>query len=114
SGQYMDRAVDHLRGLDDTQRLLYRSRHIYLILAALLNVALGTYFETARPGWRRWVQVVASTVILFAPPLLIVAFLVEPSLSGLDGPYSKPAIYGCFGAVLLHAISRFRVARTGE
>jgi hypothetical protein len=110
----MDNALDHLRGLDDTQRLLFRSRHIYLLFAALLNVALGTYFEIAPHGWRRWVQFVASTAILVAPPLLVVAFLVEPSLSGLDGPYSKLAIYGCFGAVLLHAISRLRAARTGE
>lgn len=108
SGQYMDLAYDHLRGMDDTERLLFRSRHIYLLFAALLNLALGAYFDAAPAGWRRPLQYFASTAVLCAPSLLVVAFLTEPWLTGLDGPYSRPAIYSCFGAVLLHAVSRWR------
>src|SRR5262249_56697175 len=43
SGQYMDLGYDHLRRLDDTRRMLFRSTHIYLLFAALLNLALGLY-----------------------------------------------------------------------
>ena len=34
TGQYHE----HLRGMDDAQRLLFRSAHIYLLLASLLNL----------------------------------------------------------------------------
>ena len=42
-GQYMDLAHDHLRGLEEATRLLFRSTHIYLLFSALLNVVLGLY-----------------------------------------------------------------------
>jgi hypothetical protein len=109
SGQYMDRAYDHLRGLDDTRRMLFRSTHIYLLFAALLNLALGLYLEAEPAGWRRWLQRVGSALVLVAPPLLAAGFLTEPWLSGLDRPYSRPAIYGSLAGLILHAASRWRV-----
>jgi len=33
TGQYMDRVHDHLRDMDPTPRLLFRSTHIYLLLS---------------------------------------------------------------------------------
>ena len=50
TGQYMEYV--HNRLLPDGTRMLYRSRHIYLLLAGLLNLAIGIYL-TARQGWRR-------------------------------------------------------------
>jgi hypothetical protein len=38
TGQYHE----HLRGMTDAQRLLFRSTHIYLLLASLLNLYLTT------------------------------------------------------------------------
>jgi hypothetical protein len=108
SGQYMDRGYDPLRGLDDTTRMLFRSTHIYLLFAALLNLALGLYLEAEPPGWRRWLQRVGSALVAVAPLLLATGFLTEPWLSGLDRPYSRPAIYGSLAGLILHAGSRWR------
>src|SRR5947207_9880237 len=94
TAQYMDRAHDHLRGLDDARRLLFRSTHIYLLFAALLNTALGLYLPPAPAGWRRWVRTLGSLLILAAPPLAVAGFFTEPWLSGLDRPYTRPAAYG--------------------
>jgi hypothetical protein len=111
SGQFMDRVHDHLRGLDDTTRLLFRSTHIYLLFAALLNVALGLYLVAAPRGWRRWLQAVGSMLILVAPVLLAIGFLTEPWLSGLDRPYSRPAIYGSLAGLLGHLVSCWSLPR---
>jgi hypothetical protein len=46
----MDLSYDHLRGLDDTTRMLFRSTHIYLLFAALLNLALGLYLKAEPAG----------------------------------------------------------------
>jgi hypothetical protein len=105
SGQYMGRAHDHLRGLDDTTRLLFRSTHIYLLFAALLNLALGLYLVPPRGRWRPWLQRAGSVLVLAAPWLLGVGFLTEPWLTGLERPYSRPAIYGCLAGMLLHLVS---------
>jgi hypothetical protein len=107
SGQYMDRGYDHLRGLDDATRLLFRSTHIYLLFSALLNLALGLYLVPAPPGWRRGVQHLGSALLLAAPLLFAAGFLTEPWLSGLARPYSRPGIIGCLAALVLHLASRW-------
>jgi hypothetical protein len=105
SGQYMDRAYDHLRGMDDARRMLFRSTHIYLLFAALLNLSLGLYLADEPSGWRRWLRGIGSALVLAAPPLLATGFLVEPWLTGLDRPYSRPAIYGSLAGLLLHGLA---------
>jgi hypothetical protein len=107
TGQYMDRALDHLSGMDDARRLLFRSTHIYLLFSALLNVALGLYLTAGKEGWRRWLQRAGSVLILVGTPLELAGFFTEPWLSGLDRPYSRPAIYGSLAGVVLHLISRW-------
>jgi hypothetical protein len=74
SGQYMDLGHDHLRGLDDGTRLLFRSTHIYLLFTALLNLALGLYLVESAPGWRRWIQRLGSAAVFIAPPLVGAGF----------------------------------------
>jgi hypothetical protein len=91
--------------MDDARRLLFRSTHIYLLLTSLLNLALGLYLVAAA-GWRRWVQAGGSVLVLAAPVLAAVGFLTEPGLSGLQRPYSAPAVYVSLAGLLLQAISR--------
>jgi hypothetical protein len=106
SGQYMDLGYNHLRGLDDGTRLLFRSTHIYLLFAALLNLALGLYLREGTAGWRGRLRLLGSLFILTAPPLLVAGFLTEPWLSGLERPYSKPAIYASLAGMVLHLLGR--------
>jgi hypothetical protein len=106
SGQYMRH--NHLPGLDDATRLLFRSTHIYLLFSALVNLTLGIYLTPAIRGWRRWLQRTGSVLILAAPPLLGVAFLTEPWLSGLARPYSIPAIFGSLAGLILHLGAKWR------
>ena len=44
TGQYMDKFLQHLEGMADGPRMMYRTRHIYILLSGLLNLAIGTYF----------------------------------------------------------------------
>jgi hypothetical protein len=99
----MDKVHDHLRGMEDTKRLLFRSTHIYLLFCSLVNLALGLYF---RPGigWRRWIRLVGSLLALATPFLEAIGFFTEPWLADLERPYSRPAIYGCFAGMMLHLI----------
>jgi hypothetical protein len=111
SGLYMHFGHDHLRGMDDARRLLFRSTHIYLLFASLLNLALGLYQLPQPAGWRRWLQAAGSALVLAAPPLLATGFLTEPWLTELARPYSLPAIKGSLAGMLLHAVSCWRSGR---
>lgn len=105
TGQYMDRFHDHLRGMDDTRRLLFRSTHIYLLFGSLVNLSLGLHLRPTR-GWRRWVRGTGSVLILATPFLAAAGFFTEPWLSKLERPYTRPAAYGCLAGVLLHLVGR--------
>jgi hypothetical protein len=99
----MDLVHDHLRGMDDARRLLFRSTHLYLLFASLVNLALGLYLRPAL-GWRWWVRPVGSVLVLAAPFLAAAGFFSEPWLSGLERPYSRPAAYGCLAGMLVHLV----------
>jgi hypothetical protein len=104
TGAYMRRYYPGMDGLDGGTRMLFRSRHIYLLLASLLNLGLGTYYRPFAGMWRRLSQVAGSCLILAAPPLLAAAFFREAPRSDLDRPFTNPAIFGLFVGTLGHAL----------
>ena len=106
TGQYMEYV--HNRTLPDEIRMLYRSRHIYLLLNALINISLGLYVAYARSGWRRRLQMIGSVLILIAPAFLLAGFFYEPP-RGADQTIIAP--YGIFATaigILLHLVSAMR------
>ncbi len=102
TGLYMDRAHGHLRGYDDTVRMLYRSTHIYVLLSAVTNTMLGLYLQQAESLWRRSLQRLGSAALLAGPPLFVAGFCTEPYLSDLARPWSRFAIYLALGGAMLH------------
>jgi hypothetical protein len=106
TGAYMHFRYDHLRGMTDATRLLFRSTHIYLFFTGLLNLALGLYFSPARDPWARRLQLLGSILILAAPVLELAAFMREPFLGGLQRPFTAPAVYAALAGMLLHLASQ--------
>jgi hypothetical protein len=113
TGQYMDRVHAHLVGMPDGPRLLYRSAHIYLLFAALLNLLLSGYLRLARQRSVRLVQQAASVALLVLPVLFAVAFFREPAMVGLERPWARAGIYLSLGAVLAHVLAQ-GVAKLSE
>jgi hypothetical protein len=83
SGQVMLRHVPPMRLLSDDVRLMYRSRHTYLLGSGIANVLLGLYIVPRRIMWQRVLQYVGSALPLTAPVLLGLAFLAETG-HGID------------------------------
>jgi len=108
TGQYMDRVLHHLQGMPDGPRMLYRSRHIYILLTALLHLGVGSYIQYQTDTLRRMLQWFGSMLITIAALLFLVAFFYEPSLSGLYAPVTKKGIYLIAVGVLLHLLSTVR------
>jgi hypothetical protein len=106
TGQYMDLRHAHLVGMADAPRMLHRSAHIYLLLAALLNLALGLYLRLESVPWRRGLQVAGSVLILATPFLFAIAFFREPWLADLVRPWARPGIYLSLAGGLMHLASR--------
>ncbi len=105
TGQYMDKYHDHLSGFPDGVRMLYRTRHIFILLAGLLNLGLGAYFTYRTDFWRRSLQLLGSVLIVLASLLFIVAFFYEPNLTGLYTPLSHWGAYSILTGTVLHLLS---------
>ena len=95
----------HLYGLDTTTRLLFRSSHIYLLFAALLNLVLGLHDEPVQRGWQVWLRRAGSVLVLMAPVLFLLAFFREPWLVGLKRPFALPGVIISFAGVICHVVS---------
>jgi hypothetical protein len=92
TGQYMAIYQGHLQGMAGMPRLLYRSRHIYILFASLLNLVLGAYVTRQPKGWRRTLQIAGSILIVTATGLLVAAFIYEPSQGQIE--YTPFSFYG--------------------
>lgn len=106
TGQYMEYV--HNRTSPDTTRLLYRSRHIYLLFNALINISLGLYVHYSSAGWRRQLQIGGSILVMLAPVLLLAGFFYE-SPRGIEHTFI--ARYGIFATaigILFHLVSASR------
>src|SRR5687768_5908332 len=109
----MDRAHDHLRGMDDARSLLFRSAHMYLLFGSVVNFALGLYLGPAA-GWRRWVRAVGSALGLAVPFLSAAGFSVKPSLSRYTPPFSRPTASSCLAGMLLPLACRTATGGTSR
>ena len=105
TGQYMDRFHEHLRYTPDGPRMLYRTRHIFILLSGLLHLGIGSYFLYRTQTWRRSLQFVGSALLTVAPVLFTIGFFYEPHLQGLYAPLSKKAIIMLAVGTLLHVVS---------
>jgi hypothetical protein len=108
TGQYMNHLNVRSGALGDATRMMFRSRHIYILLAGLVNIGIGSYFVRRAGGWRKTLQFVGSAFVLSAPILLLVAFFTEPGPPGLHRQFTLPAIIILSTGTLLHAFSGVR------
>jgi len=61
-------------------RYLSRSNHVYILLASLVNIALGVHLSVAAPGWRTAALRAGSLLALAAPVILCFAYFLEASV----------------------------------
>jgi len=95
-GQYMANILA-VPELGDGARLMYRTGHIYLMLASALNVFAGCYL----PHSRGKLQTGASLLLLLAPLMLIYSFFAESTSAELDRPATVFAMYFLFAAAVM-------------
>jgi hypothetical protein len=84
-------------------RLLFRSRHIYLLCGGLVSLALGIHYRLPERLLRRGAAIAGSLLVLVAILLLFFAFFYEPMAGRLPGPMSALGLSALFGGVVLYA-----------
>ncbi|MGB9233655.1 MAG: hypothetical protein WCC04_04515 [Terriglobales bacterium] len=106
TGQYMLHLA-RVPHLDDVPRLIFRSRHLLLLVAGVANIALSN----SQPFHRA--QKAASVLIMLSPALLIAAFFVDPARGLHSSTIFRLAMYGLWIAGILLAIVNRPGGRAG-
>ena len=109
SGQVMRLHKPPVRSLEDGQRMMFLSRHIYILGSALVNLTLGLYLKLENRVWRRNLQFAGSLLILLSLVLLTLAFVDEPG-AGVAGR-SLQSAFGWF-TLFFGAVTHF-LAKAG-
>jgi hypothetical protein len=103
TGQFMRHHTPPLVDLSDSARLMFRSRHIYILAAGLVNLVLGLYLQRQAGGWRRVVQTAGSAFLIASPALLVIAFTVEPRRGFHEEMrWSAAGLYVLFAGSMAH------------
>ena len=109
SGQAMRLHKPPIRSLEGGQRMMFLSRHIYILGSALVNLTVGLYLKLESRGWRKNLQVAGSFLILLSLVLLTLAFVDEPG-GGIAGR-SLQSAFGWF-TLFFGAVTHF-LAKAG-
>jgi hypothetical protein len=106
TGQFMRHHQPPMETLDDSVRLMFRSRHIYILAAGLVNLILGLYLQPQASIWRRTVQLAGSVLLLGSLVPLILAFVLEPQRGFQPHMrWSAAGLYALFGGSMAHFVS---------
>lgn len=95
TGFLMSVHVPALSECDPELRLLYRSRHVYLMFAGAANVLLGLYLDESSSK-ARLLRRAASVLLLLSPALALFAFAHDPKAGTLAN--ARPGTLGVFAA----------------
>ena len=106
TGQVMAHHEPPMEALTESGRLLYRSRHIYILGSALVNLMVGLYLLPHPARWRTRVQAFGSILLLASPVALTMAFFREPQTGFRQEMWwSSAGLYLLFGGALSHLLS---------
>ena len=106
TGQYMASLFPGLYEGNEVIRVLYRANHIYLLMAALINLALGIYLIQHGKNDRKYLQWFASVLIVISPMLLLYGFFFESTSTELERPATFWGVVFMLSGVLLNVLAK--------
>jgi len=114
TGRFMRIDFPEKEEMDQFLRVLMRSRHIYILLSALIHMALGVYAQIRPRAWRKILQFAGSVVLTTSSLLLVWAFVVESyEIHGFSA-FSRYGLYAALAGVGLHVIGGLDLARLAD
>ncbi len=105
TGQYMDHQYDHLANMESMNRALFRAGHLYILLFALINLALGSYLHLYSSSAKRALQGIGSVLIFMACGLIVMSFFNELPSENIERPTARYALYLILAGVSLHGLT---------
>ena len=110
TGRYMRADFPDKDAIDQTLRILMRSRHIYILLSSLIHITLGIYLQLRPTLAQKLFQIAGSIVLTISSLLLFWAFVVETYYLQGYSNYSRDGLYLSLAGVVLHLIGGMKLS----
>jgi len=111
TGRYMRTDFPDKDAIDQTLRVLMRSRHIYILLSSLIHISFGIYLQLRPRTIQKILQITGSIVLVISSVLLFWAFVVETYYLQNYSTYSRSGLYLSLAGVALHLIGGLELPR---
>ena len=108
TGVYMRAGFPDLYAANDVLRYLYRSNHVYVLLASLVNLALGVHLTPVEPGWRATASLLGSLLALASPVVLCFAFFIEAPVASPQRVWTLLGVSTVAAGIALHVLGGMR------
>ncbi len=108
TGQMMGFNDPPVPALPLAERMIFRSRHLYLLFIALINLLVALRYVLPEAGGRRRAALAGSLLTLLAGPLFALAYFVEAEAGSGPGWFSSLGAYATLAGVLLYSITTAR------
>ena len=108
TGAYMRAGFPDLYATNEVLRYLYRSNHVYVLLASLVNLALGVHLTPVPPGWRATVSRLGSLLALVSPAVLCLAFFLEAPVPTPERVWTLVGVVAVTAGIALHVLAGAR------
>lgn len=92
-------------------RVLMRSRHIYILLNALIHITLGIYLQIRPRLWQRLTQYGGSIALTASGVFLVLAWRTETYELQQFSDLSREGIYLSLAGVVLHLIGGLTIKK---
>lgn len=93
-GQYMGNVLLVVE-MADGERMMYRTAHIYLMLACAVNIVRGYGMQAVPESGA--LQTLVNLMFLVPVPMLLLSFFVESLDPSLDREITRFALFSLFG-----------------
>lgn len=108
TGQFMLADFPDKEVMDQTLRILTRSRHIYIIFSAFLHIVLGVYLTASTRTWQRSLQYLGSALLFISAVVLVYAWYAETYTFAAFSELSRWGIYLSLAGTALHLVGGLR------
>lgn len=113
TGAYMRISEPGMDERPPETRMLYRSRHIYLLLASSVCLVAGIHYRAAVGSLRFGLQSFGLLLCAAAIGLLFAAFVIEPQGTVEEVNFGRLGAFAVFGGTVLQLVSIARLPGRG-
>ena len=105
TGGYLYSNFPEIYEKNETMRFMYCSNHIYILMAGLMNLGLGSYIRHLESPKLKMAQYFGSGLIVISPAILLLAFFIEPIEMSVDRPITFLGILTLLVGIVIHSFS---------